>query len=292
MEHRDSRNHEGLERAVDQAILGKEGDLFTFLTRGSGLPGPRANLTLATEFGRVCAVRGKAADRLLASMVELDADAAPGATALEFLPVCGVYGVGARGALDAAARKSSLRVLHDAAEDLRFRVRDAVPEALCRIGAVVGEPLVQDVGPWMDGFFQASVVLFALADMRWLSQLHLPDGPIELVSRAFLLVKDAERSVMRYPGYKSLVDALKLAPAALAGRFGVPVFDLLVSWCSVKEPVLREIVEANVKGTKLGSRYASEVARVRAALEASAPTRRDPTTYVGPTRGRGRKRAR
>jgi hypothetical protein len=64
---------------------------------------------------------------------------------------------------------------------------------------------------------------------------------------------------------------------------------MLVRWSATKEPFLREAIEKNLTGSKLAGRFAPELARVRAALEATAPVRRDPTTYVGPTRGRGRK---
>ena len=96
----------------------------------------------------------------------------------------------------------------------------------------------------------------------------------------------------RYPGYKALIDALSMAPGKLAGRFGVEIFDMLVRWCNVKEPLLREAIEKNLTGSRLIGRHNVEIDRVRAALTASLPKVRNPDHYVGPTRGRGRKRGR
>ena len=35
---------------------------------------------------------------------------------------------------------------------------------------------------------------------------------------------------------------LSTTPAIFAARFGAPVFDLLVTWSTVKEPMLREAI--------------------------------------------------
>ncbi len=165
-----------LGHAFEAAISGDRRSLFAFLARHSGLPGVRANGTLVLAFASHAATRGKRADGLIRSMATLDADRAPGATELEILPVCGVAAIGARAASDPSAVAESLELLETAAEDLRFRVRDEVPRALARVGAVRGEPLLEDVSRWMDGFFQAAAVLVAATDHAWLSTIHASDG--------------------------------------------------------------------------------------------------------------------
>ena len=67
------------------------------------MPGARANDRLAEAFAEACAGRGALVDPLVFAMARLSADEAPGATALEFLPVCGLLAIGWRGAADAAA---------------------------------------------------------------------------------------------------------------------------------------------------------------------------------------------
>jgi hypothetical protein len=281
----------GLAQALDLATQGNDLPLFNLLTRGSRLPGVRANLALALAFAEECAARGGVADALILRMATLHADAAPGATELEFLPVCGVMALGARGAKDAAVQTLALATLHDCAEDLRWRVRDAVPDALARIGEAGGDAVVAAVAPWMNGFFQASAVLRAAGQPRWLSRVTQADGMLARLDEAFSLARDADRATERYPGYKALVEALSSAAAPIAARFGPRTFDLLVLWAKVKEPMLRTAIEANLT-SRLTRRFGEDVARVRKALAESAPTRRDPTTYVGPTRGRGRKKSR
>jgi hypothetical protein len=278
-----------LSRAVDTAIQGKPGDLYALLARGSGLPGVRPNLPLAERFAQACVERGSLADALLVGIATLDPDHAPGATELEFLPMCGVVAAGARGAADAPSVSRMLSTLQTAAEDLRWRVRDAVPSALARIGASRGEGLLEDVAPWMNRFFSAAAVLLASSRNEWLSRIEHSEALLLRLDEAFALARDADRSTERYPGYKALVLALATSPGVIAARFGRPVFDRLVGWSAVKEPMLREAVAKSIEGTRLGRRFGEEVARVKKALEETAPVPRDPRAYVGPTRRRGRR---
>jgi hypothetical protein len=279
-----------LARALDEAIARRPDALYALLARGSRLPGVRPNLELAERFGAACVARGKAADRVATELATLDADRAPGATELEFLPLAGVVALGARGAADPGCTASVLPLLEASSADLRFRVRDAVPPALARIGEVRGEELLADLASWMDGYFPAAAVLLAMARMEWLSKVSSPVLVAMRLGEAFDLARNADRSTERYPGYKALVVALGETPAVLAARFGAPVFDVLVRMSDVKEPVLREAVAKNLEGHRLARRYAGEIERVRRALSATAPVARDPRADVGPTRRRGKKR--
>jgi hypothetical protein len=280
--------NEALSPALDKAIGGDPRALYELLARLGGLPGPRANAGLVAAFAAECAGRAKKADRLIVTMATLDSDSAPGASKYEVIPMCGVAALGARAATDPAAMRA-LSTLHDCAEDLRFRVRDEVVEALARIGSVRGEPLVHDLASWMDGLFHAAAVLEALAHQSWLTKIKSVDVVLERLDEGFVLARDAKRAVARYPGFKALVNALERAPAEAAARFGVPVFDLIAKWSTSKDPAMRAIVENILLTPKLTGRFASEIARVRASLTATEAPRRDPRTYVGPTRGRGRK---
>ncbi|MGO8999495.1 MAG: hypothetical protein ACLQVI_39725 [Polyangiaceae bacterium] len=287
--HSQGFRSEALTRALDVAIGGDARALYDLLARMGGLPGPRVNSGVVLAFANECAARGTKADALVAKMATLDVDAAPGASKYEILPVCGVAALGARAASDAAAMRA-LATLHDCAEDLRFRVRDGVADALARIGEVRGEPLVHDLASWMDGYFHAAAVLRALADPRWLTRIKSASAVVERLDEGFELAKNAPRATARYPGFKALIDALTVAPVEAAARFGVPVFELLARWSASKDPTLRDVVSKVLDAPKLAGRFAEEVTRTKAALVATEAPRRDPRTYVGPTRGRGRKR--
>ena len=281
-----------LARALDEAIAGRRAALFELLARGSRLPGPRPNAALADSFAQACRSRGAPADAVALMLAGLDADEAPGATKLEFLPLCGVLAVAARGATDPSVRTRFVGVLHEHADDLRFRVRDAVIEGLARIGGAVGDALVDDVASWMDGYFHAAAVVRAVALDPWLPALGKPDSALQRLDEGFLLARDAPRSAARYPGHKALLEALEESPQRLAMRFGVPVFDLMTRWATVKDPVLRQLVASSMVEGKLAGRFRPELERVRKALAATEPAARNPDHDFGPSRDRSGARRR
>jgi hypothetical protein len=244
---------------------------------------------IVRAFAEECAIRGASCDSLVVTMATIDADAAPGGTELEILPMCGVMAVGLRAARDRATVDRALMTLHDAADDLRFRVRECVGLALARMGETLGDALVERVGGWMDGYFHAAAVLNALADGTWLSHLHRADLATSRLSEAWALAEGADRAAQRYPGHKALVAALSIAPAALAARFGVIVLDAMVPWCATQEPSLRDAIQANLDSPKI-HRLSVDVERVRAELAKTAMVRRDADRIVHGMRGRGKKR--
>ena len=275
-----------LAHAIDEALAGRRDRLYDLLARGSRLPGTHANDALAEAFAQTCRGHGAKADAVALALARLGPDEAPGATALEFLPVCGLLALGARATADPGVRAPFLAELHAHADDLRFRVRDAVVDSLARVGGAAGDALVADVAPWMDGYFHAAAVLRALCRETWLATLH--DAPLVVarLDEAFALVRDAPRAAARYPGHKALVAVLGEAPGLLAVRFGVPVFDMLVRWSAVSDPVLRETVATVFASRKLVSRFGPDVERVRRALGASEAPVRNPDHDHGPSRDR------
>ena len=279
-----------LDRAIDAAIDGRQGALFELLARGSRLPGPRMNRALADAFAVACVQRGAPADAVVQTLARLSPGDAPGATALEFLPVCGLYALGGRAAADERVRDSFLGELHAHAADVRFRCRAAVIQALARIGHEAGDRLVRDVGTWMDGYFHAAAVLRAVGSETWMGSLRDIDAVVARFDQAFFLASSAPRAAARWPGYKELVLALEHEPPRLALRFGAPVFAMLVRWGETQDDLMREVVARGLRSPKLASRYASEVERVRCAVAAARPPPRNPDHDVGPTRDRSRKR--
>ena len=281
-----------LGRALVEAAAGKKQPLYDLLARGSHLPGTRINAELAEAFAQACKSMGARADAVALAMAHLSPDEAPGATAYEFLPVCGVLALGARGAADAGVRSRYVTELHARADDLRFRVRDAVVEALARIGGAASDPLVLEVQAWMDGYFHAAAVLRALSLDTWLTALHDATAVVSRFDEAFQLALSAPRAAARWPGHKALVTALSEATPLVGMRFGVPVFDMLAQWAKTQDPPMREVISTAVRSRKLGGRFAAEVSRVEAALRATEPAPRNPDHDVGPTRDRSKNRRR
>ncbi len=281
-----------LGRALDQAVAGRADALEALLTRGSRLPGTRMNAELADAFAEACRVRAGRADAVAMAFARLTADEAPGATSREFLPVCGVLALAARASADPKVRPRLVSELHARADDLRYRVRDAVVEGLARVGAVAGDALVGAVASWMDGYFHAAAVVRALESGAWLGAVRDADAVVARLDEGFALARDASRAAWRWPGHKALVEALGTTPAQAAAMLGAPVVDMLERWAHVGEPALREVVEQAVGSRKLRGRLGAEMERVAKALAASRPAPRNPDHDVGPTRDRSKSRRR
>ena len=283
--------NDALLTALEVAQKGGSTDkLYRELMTASGLPGTRANIALANALADECARRGKPMDALLTKMAGISADEMPGGSPMEFIPMCGVLAWGARGASDPKVRREALTLLHESADDLRYRVREAVILSLVRLGAVMGDELVTEVEPWMDGFFHAANVLTALSDPAWRNETHEAGPVIARLHEAAQLIYNATRSAMRYPGYKALLDALRNTPSLLAARHGGAVLDEVHRWTSLGNVDLREASTAAVRDEKTKSRFMDAVNEIHKARDAAVPVPRDGKKVDLPTRKRGKRR--
>jgi 3-methyladenine DNA glycosylase AlkC len=122
--------------------LGHLSNWDAYLMQESRLPGPRANLELAS----VVAEAGDPA--LFSRYLTLDAQAAPANTPEEFLAFCGVLGLGR---MCAQGDPEALERLRSCASDARWRIREAVAMALQRLGAADMDALLAEMVHWSEG---------------------------------------------------------------------------------------------------------------------------------------------
>jgi hypothetical protein len=274
-----------LDEALSRAFAGDTAALYALLCRGSGLPGERLNLPLARAFADACASpeRGPA---LAKKMASLSADEAPGSTALEMLPVCGVLAAGACAVRQPQARPAMLQVLHDACDDLRFRVRDAVPLALAELAKREGNALLGDLEPFMEGYFHAAAVLAMLATTP---ELNDGEQVSALLAKTLVLIDRSPRAAERWPGYKALLVALEQSIAPLALRVGTPVLDVVAGF-RTEDPHLRALLVRALEDKRLRARLGAERDRAERSLTAQDKGPRDPRSLPRPTRRRGGRR--
>ena len=144
-------------------------DWEPFLLEHSGLPGPRANLEL------VSAVADEADEDALRRWAALDPNQAPTGSAEEFLPVCGVVGLGR---LVAEGDRSLLEELRRLAEDPRWRIREAVAIALQRVGDADFAALHEEMERWAAGSpLERRAAVAALCEPRLLRPPTHAAGP-------------------------------------------------------------------------------------------------------------------
>lgn len=222
-------------------ILKNIADWDRYLLDESKLPGPRANLELAeavAEEGGLDRFR-----RYLA----YGADEAPYGSALEFLPVCGVIGLGrilSEGSLDI------LEELRIYASDPRWRVREGVAMALQRFGDKDMDRLLQEMEKWSHGNpLERRAAAAALCEPRLLKKPEDARKVLDLLDRItkdILLEehrKTAEFIALRKAlGYCWSV-AVVAAPEAGKKR--------MEKWFADQDKDIRWIMKENLKKNRL-----------------------------------------
>jgi hypothetical protein len=262
--------------------------LFALLRRLSGLPGPRANDQLASAFGQEVARAGKGADDLVRELCAMSLSRAPAGTDLEFLPIVGAACLGAR--LVDSPDGELLEQLRLLAEDPRHAVRDGVCRALVEASRAQGDLLADLLSAWTDSYLGAAVALSALTARVWLDRSKSATAVLSRLEEAFDLAERAPRADQRSQGYRLLVKSLGEAPARLIDRFPAPALTWLESKAATGDVALRAALTDLLQNARSRGHGAATLEKVEQALAASAPPRRDPKTYVGPTRKRGARR--
>ncbi len=277
-----------LDDAIARALGGDTRELYALLSRGSGLPGERANLPLARAFASACASDPRGSE-LATRMVRLSADEGPGGSPLEMIPLCGVLAAGACAIAQPRLKGAMLALIHDACDDLRFRVRDAVPLALAQMGAREGRALLADLEPFLEGYHHAAAVLGALLEPTFMTRIDDAEAVVHVLRRSLELIDGSPRAAARWPGYKALVVALESAIAPLAIRFGEPVLALVTGF-RTGDPHLRESLARAIADKKVRARFPDEHRKATEALAAQTKAPRDPRAAPRATRKRGSRR--
>jgi len=273
---------------LDRAIArGEHGELFALLRRFSGLPGPRPNEKLAWGVAHAVGAFGPRADALVRELCATGRTPEKGTG--EFLPIVGAFCLAVRFTSGTGA-EAVVRELRPLSEDSRHLVRAGVVAALGEMGRAAGEELSGVLADWTDGYLSASVALEAMTARTWLDGLRSPQTVLLRFDEAFALVENAPRADQRSQGYRELLKTLPEASARLMDRFPDATVAWLESKAGTEHVELREALAEFV--ARIGSRghARGKIERFEKLFAASAPPRRDPKTYVGPTRQRGARR--
>ncbi len=223
-----------------------------YLLEHAALPGPRANLELAA------AVAEEADETALRRWAAVGPDAAPFGSTEEFLPVCGVVGLGR---LLADGDRSALADLRRLAGDPRWRVREAVAIALQRFGDADFPALLAEMQRWADGSLRdRRAVVAALCEPRLLSAPGRARDVLTLLGRVTAELEDADdrhsdafRALRQTLGYAWSV-AIVAAPEE-----GKPLFERLLA---SGDRDVRWIVRENLRKRRLARLDAGWVALV------------------------------
>jgi hypothetical protein len=216
-------------------------DWDSYLLAESRLPGPRANLELAR------AVAEEGDEALFRRYLALDASRAPTNTPGEFLPVCGVLGMGR---LLAQGQREVLSTLRLCASDSRWRVREAVAMALQRFGEVDMESLLHEMEVWSQGnLLEQRAAAAALCEPSLL-------GRADQVERVLLILDSITASIERVEDRRS--DEFRALRKGLGYCWSVAVASCpqvgkarMETWFACPDRDVRWIMRQNLKKKRL-----------------------------------------
>jgi hypothetical protein len=277
-----------LAAALERAVDGNDtAELLELLRRSSGLPGPRPNLELARAVGAEIARREARGDRLLAELARAEDEYLRIVAAQAFAARSLAPGVDKRRA--AARAAEALADLQQLAEDPRHLVRTGVIDALRLRLDALGEPAVDELVAWTDGYLQAHIAVEALCDRALLNKLPNAAPLLARLDEAFRLADDSPRAAERTQGMRVLRQGLPAQIAALAARYP-EALAWFEAQTSRQRPETREIVAAAISAMRRTQLSDVEAQRLTDALTATAKPRRDAARVVQGTRKRGRGR--
>jgi hypothetical protein len=224
-----------------RAALANLTDWDEYLLAESGLPGPRGNLELA----HVVADLGDQTlfERYLTNTAEI----APANDPREFLAFCGALGLGR---LLAAGQPEMLARLRECANDPRWRMREAVAQALQKLGDVDMNALIAAVEPWVAGtLLERRAVAAGLCEPRLLKEANYAQRTLEILNQITAsLAKESDR---RSDEFKALRKALAYcwSVAIVASpESGKPMFEALAA---SEDKDIQWIVKQNLSKKRL-----------------------------------------
>lgn len=215
----------------------REGDLTDFLTRHSGLPGPRGNLELADAFADIA---DPATIRRLA-----DADD-------EYLRFCGTQALG-RLLRDDPADRGLVTTLRERAVEDRWRIREAAARALQIVGDADRAALRSLVTEWVatDDPYLRRAAIAAICEPRLLTDAETRDAAIRACATCtagLLALPIAER---RAPAVRILRTALGYCWSVAIAADPDPGFAAFADVEHSTDPDARWIVRSNLAKKRL-----------------------------------------
>jgi hypothetical protein len=216
-------------------------DWDAFLLAECGLPGPGGNLEL------VQAVADEGDETLFRGYLAYDPGLAPTGSALEFLPICGVVGLGR---LLAEGRADLLPMIRKQASDPRWRMREGVAMALQRLGDRDMDGLLEAVGPWCSGnALEQKAAAAALCEPRLLGKPAHARQVLKILDQITEMVEAREdrRSDEFVALRKGLSYCWSVVVAALPEE-GKPAME---KWLTSEDQEIRRIMRENLKKNRL-----------------------------------------
>jgi hypothetical protein len=249
--------HDTLSSLIERALVGSPRPLEFYLREHSRLPGPRANLELAHDFGNILSTYSTRYS------IDTERTAVGANTPAEFVLFCGLLASGICATHEAAWRERTIDILHEHACSSHWRIREAVTIALQQILSVD----VQYMMPYLmrtattGDYLQQRAVVTAIAEPGLLYEnIVIEDALLlqKLVLERMHMVPIAQRKEENFRVLRRTLGYTLSVITAIAPNAGFALMRECISW---NDDDITWVVRENLKKKRL-AKYARDVATI------------------------------
>lgn len=259
-----------LTKLLGGALAGKTGPLWAHLREHSHLPGPRGNLELAHQFadlvaGLACGERANPAWQVAAGLAGVGPEEGPTGDPGEFLAFCGVL-ASAGFAGDQRRRAGVWRTVRGAAEDPRWRLREAAAQAVQRALPLDPAGGLTVLGDWAagGGWLLLRAVVAGVADPPLLADGRFAAAGLRL--HGVVLDRLGDAPDRRDPSFRVLRQGLGFTLSVVVAASPEEGFAFLRALAARPDPDLVWVLHSNLAKARLARPHPAEVAAVRRLL--------------------------
>lgn len=255
---------------MEAALAGEAGRLHSLLREHSGLPGPRGNLELAGQLADLMGSlasgdQSAAAWQVTGGLASVGPEEGPTGDPGEFLAFCGT--LAAAGFVGSASRRSGVwQTIRRAAEDPRWRLREAAAQAIQRAVPLdrAGWRAVLEEWATRGGWLLMRAVAAGVADPPLLTDQEYAAAALRL--HELVLGRFVDAPDRRDPDFLVLRQGLGFSLSVVVAASPVEGFAPVRRLAAAANPDLTRVLRSNLAKARLTRSYPVEVEAVRRLL--------------------------
>jgi len=249
-------------------IKGSFSELEDFLIFNSNLPGPRANLELAYAFADCLRDIQHIDDILwktLNGWAKITAEDISSDSPKEFIPFCAVQALGGIFSfVDSKKKEKISELLQAAANDLRWRVREAVAIGLQWIEEEDFRVAESIFSKWIDdaSLLERRAIIAALAHPPVLNDKDNVLFCLKITEIILADLANLDREVRKTEGFRVLRKGLEYAISVFVAKVPNEGFEFMKMWAQKNDDDIKKIIKSNLGKSRLTKKFDKQVYEV------------------------------
>lgn len=236
-----------------------------FVIGKSNLPGPRANLTFASEFAQYFQkqVVPEPLWQMVIQWAHISADETQEDISREYLPFCAIQAIGAH--LEFSDQQDQLiGILKGAMSDSRWRIRESAAIAFQIIGESDFGILEQCFNEWIQtaNFLEQRAILAALAHPPILKNNDHARFALKMADDIMSKVIQVPSQERKSEEFKVLKKGLDYCLSVFVSALPPEGFVLLNTYAQIDDPVVTSVIKSNLGKARIKNKYPAEVSEI------------------------------